>query len=90
MLLYRHEEGHYLAVPPAWRFEAAAGYACCFAGEDVPDIICQAFIRESGGYALRGDDVIALQDDARRCPRAGIASNTGRSGTGTRGHLLRT
>ena len=53
MLLYATPQAHYLAVPLKARFEAP-GYAPCFGGRDVPEVICQAFIRESGGQALTG------------------------------------
>ncbi len=52
MLLYQHTSGHYLAVAPDYEFAACYGYSQCFAGRNVPDIICQAFIRESGGFVI--------------------------------------
>lgn len=61
MLLYQHTRGHYLAVPSALRFTPACGYRACYAGQDVPDIICAAFIREAGGGVLRESDVIELR-----------------------------
>lgn len=63
MLLYRHSSGRYLAVPVGWRFTPSAGYTLCFDGQDVPDIICAAYIRESGGHAVREAEVIELRDE---------------------------
>lgn len=63
MILYQHDDGYYLAVPPRWCFRPGAGYCICFDGQDVPDIICAGFIRESGGYALHEAEVIELNDE---------------------------
>lgn len=52
MLLYKDRNDQYLAVPPSLRFAAVNGYRRCFNGRDVPDVICAAFIRESGGIML--------------------------------------
>ncbi len=60
MLLYQHARGHYLAVTPSLRFPAGAGYKPCFEGRNVPDIICNAFVREHGGNIVKDDDVIEL------------------------------
>lgn len=52
MLLYRDTSNRYLAVPTDLRFAPTNGYRHCFGGRDVPDVICAAFIRESGGMML--------------------------------------
>ncbi len=61
MLLYQDARGHYLAVPSGLRFAPVCGYRACFAGQDVPDIICAAYVREYGGAVLRECDVIVLE-----------------------------
>lgn len=67
MLLYRHTQGHYLAVPVALRFAPGCGYLICFDGRDVPAVICAAFIRESGGQILDITDTIELRAPATAC-----------------------
>lgn len=68
MLLYQHSCGHYLAVTPAMRFKPTAGYALCFDGRNVPELICRAFVDEHGGQIINEQDVIELSDERRRRP----------------------
>ncbi len=68
MLLYQHAQGHYLAVTPAMRFKPTAGFALCFDGRNVPDLICRAFVDQHGGEIIREQDVIELSDNFRRRP----------------------
>ena len=66
MLLYQHTQGHYLAVAPHMRFAPAAGYALCFDGHNVPDVICRAYVTEHGGNVIDDVDTIVLSDEPRR------------------------
>ena len=95
MLLYQHADGHYLVVPPSMRFAPAGGYSICFDGQDVPDVICAAYLRESGGSLLRESDEIEMRGptewgvSARPHPRRRVARRRGgvASGRGWRRRL---
>ncbi len=52
MLLYQDASNRYLALPEELRFSATNGYRACYGGKPVPRIICEAFVRESGGWLL--------------------------------------
>ena len=59
MLLYKDSKGRYLAIRSDQRFVPCHGYEICYEGQHVPDIICEAFIREYGGFVIVEDCVEA-------------------------------
>lgn len=71
MLLYRANSGQYLAVDPALSFAATKGFDPCFAGQDVPDVICRAFIRECGGFVVARPEFVDFERDQGRGSRLG-------------------
>ncbi|MGJ8668570.1 MAG: hypothetical protein ACSHXK_03680 [Oceanococcus sp.] len=59
MLLYKDKKEHYVAVKAEYEFAACYGYQACFDGKDVPNIICEAYIREYGGFVIAEDFLAA-------------------------------
>lgn len=52
MHLYLDPQDRYLAVPAPLRFTPVNGFREKFPGQDVPRVICDAFIRQYGGRYL--------------------------------------
>lgn len=61
MLLYKDPCNRYVAVHPALRFSAGAGFQICHQGQQVPRPVCELFIRRWGGQILEPDDEIVLE-----------------------------
>ena len=68
MLLYKNPQNTYLAIAENLGCARIQGFEPCFNGQDVPDIICQAYIRDYGGWVVRDVDE-CCSDPPCRQPR---------------------